>query len=367
MKPRNALVLATIIILGLAVRLFLASITPGNYDMESYQIVIDILRNGGNIFAETSRYNYSPVWSYILLGIDALAGFTHLPFPFAERAFISFVDLADAFVIGLIASKMNKRGFLLAFAVYFLNPISILLSGVHGQFENLAALPLLIAVYLYNRAPSHRNLYIWLLGTISLTVKQITLPGVWMIFSFMTNPLQAFIGLLLSVVVLAASFIVYLPAGADGILNNVLLYTSSHWQYGLSTVMPRIVVMLIFMVVSVILPYIARHKLKLSLETSMTFAFVSFLAFAPGIAVQYFLLPVLFGSIQISVPFFGYCLLTTYFLLGNPDNLALPIPFNWNIAWIGCAAWFIHNFIKSGSFMKTNPSPGSIDTREGHG
>lgn len=345
LKNHSLIIFILVIVLGLAARLSLALFKTGNFDMESYQIVVDILKKGGVVFTETDRYNYSPIWSYILLGLDSLANLTHLPFPFVERTFISFVDLFDAFLIGLIASQTNRRNFLIPFVIYFLNPIAILLSGIHGQFENLAVLPLLLAIYIYYRAPVHRNIYVWLLGTLSILIKQITLPGVWMLFFFMGSPIQAFVGLLFSGVIFVASFIPYLPGAANNILDHVFLYSSGHQQYGLSIIFPRAIVIILFIIFSVILPYLAKQKLKLSLESAMTFAFISFLVFTPGIAVQYFLLPVLFGSINGAIPLIGYSLLTTYFLAGNPDNLGLSIPNNWNIGWIACASWFIWFFL----------------------
>ena len=37
------------------------------------------MRSGGNVYAETSRYNYSPIWSFLLAGLDGMGN--HLSWP----------------------------------------------------------------------------------------------------------------------------------------------------------------------------------------------------------------------------------------------------------------------------------------------
>ena len=45
-----------------------------NFDFESYEIVADIVRQGKTVYAETGRYNYGPLWFYVLAGLKALSG-----------------------------------------------------------------------------------------------------------------------------------------------------------------------------------------------------------------------------------------------------------------------------------------------------
>jgi hypothetical protein len=37
-----------------------------NFDFLSYEIVADIVRSNENVYANTPRYNYGPIWSWIL-------------------------------------------------------------------------------------------------------------------------------------------------------------------------------------------------------------------------------------------------------------------------------------------------------------
>lgn len=165
---RSVVVIAAI--LGTVLRLVLAWNTPGNYDQQSYAIVVDILDRGGNVYAETARYNYSPVWMYVLYALSHTASFFGVPFAFAPRAFLAAVDLLVALAVARIATATGQNG-TKAFLVYYLNPISVLLTGLHGQFDNLAALPLLVAVNLAIRALPVRSRWTWAMAKLAVCIK----------------------------------------------------------------------------------------------------------------------------------------------------------------------------------------------------
>ncbi len=73
-NSRKAFIWAMILVVvsGTAVRLYLAYEFYGNYDTTSYEIVAAIVKRGGNVYAETSRYNYSPLWSLMLGALNHL-------------------------------------------------------------------------------------------------------------------------------------------------------------------------------------------------------------------------------------------------------------------------------------------------------
>lgn len=121
-------------LIGLALRLALACFTPGNYDMRSYEIVASIMQRGGNVYAATPRYNYSPLWAYILRSLSYIG-----PVHITARVFLSLVDMGNALLI-------RRMWGLTAGTCYALNPAVIVLVGYGGQFETLACLPLLIAL-----------------------------------------------------------------------------------------------------------------------------------------------------------------------------------------------------------------------------
>src|SRR5262249_27391892 len=113
---------ASSVVIGVGLRLYLAYTHAGNYDQQSYEIVAGIARRGGNVYAETSRYNYSPVWFHVLLFLKNISLITGLAFPFVIRAFLTLVDLLCAWIVGLLGMQATGRPASLGFSLFFLNP-----------------------------------------------------------------------------------------------------------------------------------------------------------------------------------------------------------------------------------------------------
>lgn len=110
-----------------------------NYDFESYCLVAKIVGRGGNVYAETSRYNYGPVWCYVLWLLRAVSG---SGFRYAVPLFLSLIDLGIA---GLLWSRLNLR---VPALLFLLSPLAIQISGYHRQMDNFAVLTALCAVCL---------------------------------------------------------------------------------------------------------------------------------------------------------------------------------------------------------------------------
>src|SRR5688500_5479310 len=126
---------------GVALRLWLAS-RGHNYDMDSWRSIADVAREHWNVYAATPRYNYGPVWFGVLWLLDR----AHDVLPlgrFGTESFhvviASLLALADV----VIAVLLFRAFGLLPGLLFILNPVSVLLSGYHSQFDNLAVLPAL--------------------------------------------------------------------------------------------------------------------------------------------------------------------------------------------------------------------------------
>jgi len=112
--------------------------------VESYWIVANILHRGGNVYLETARYNYGPLWSYILYGLFLISGKEPADFRFLIAIFLTIVDGA---IFLILLKTFGKR---VAF-LFFLNPISIIITGYHNQFDNLAMLFGFISIIIFGR------------------------------------------------------------------------------------------------------------------------------------------------------------------------------------------------------------------------
>lgn len=367
---RTRTLIGLALVVGLGARFYLILHFVGNFDEQSYDLVAGIMLRGGNVYAETWRYNYSPVWAYCLLAFAHIARALHLYFHFVVRGFLSGVDVADATLIGYIASRVRPGKGAVAFAAYLLNPVTILLVGYHGQFENFAMLPLLGAVALLIRRSAHpTGGIIWILGTLAILIKQLTVFSVWMLFVYAFKGRRRILAMVASGGIFAASFIPFLPAGLDGIINHVLLYNSAVGFYGFgappaialwlaahlhldqaltleTAVAPYRYAIIPFGLVLGGLPFVVKNRLRKSLPQAMEFCSVALLATLYGIAEQYFILPTLFGSVFLSLPYILYSAAVALELVNSGTNLGVLGGWNLrqfqvviNLVWLTTLFW----------------------------
>jgi hypothetical protein len=170
-------------------------------------------------------------------------------------------DILVGIFIGFTCSRCGFSDARIGFSLYMLNPVAFLLVGFHGQFENLALLPLLIGLYLFARNPENPpSKWIWILGTMSLLIKHITVFGVWMLFYSTMPKRRAFVMFCVSVVLFLASFLPFLPEGGPGILRNVFLYQAVT-AWGLARWLPTFLVVPFFYAFLISSPLLARDSL----------------------------------------------------------------------------------------------------------
>lgn len=359
--------LILLFLVGLFSRLALAYFPYGNYDQESYEIVAGIMSQHQNVYAETERYNYSPIWSYFLYGLKQTGDDFKLPYHFMIRSFLTLVDLVNALLIGLISSKNAKAHFRWGFLAYWLNPVAILIIGFHGQFENLATTPLLIAVYLLEsgKAQKHINPWIWVLGTLSVMIKQITVFSVIVLFLYTYKNRYKTLGLLAaSAGMFLLSFLPYIQTSNGMILKHVFLYQSNGGLYGLTVLLPYQLSIFIFFVGMTAVILSMKGWLKSSLIDSIELSTVSFLALTHGIGEQYFLLPVLWGSIQRKKWFWIFTFVAGLFLLTSTNNLNLKfIPNMWNSVWLAAIGWMLSFYLSWKVETHSNELPVDLSQR----
>jgi hypothetical protein len=168
---RPAVVALTLIAAGTLLRLILAATTTGNtFDLGSYGIVDQALRDGSplNLYGPelhvdgvgVSRWPYPPAFLPVILLVSDLASATNLAF---ERLIRIPSILADAGIAWLVFTGLNRRSATLALAgaaTVAFGPSFILNSGVHGQIDSVAILPVVAAVVLWTR-PGQANRWLW--------------------------------------------------------------------------------------------------------------------------------------------------------------------------------------------------------------
>ena len=341
-----------ILALGLAARLFFAYHFTGNYDIVSWYLNRDILEYGKNIYAITSRYNYTPIWFSIIyfLGIVSLL-FPQFPFMFVIRSFLSIVDLITAWVLFKIAKRINLSP-VKAVALFFLNPISIIITGYHGQFENLSVLFLLLAIYFCLRNDKKVKTFVWFFLTMGLLIKHVVINQVLgMFMNIERSWKKAIILFFLALIFFLLTFVPYWKEGAQGIVDNVFLYSGGmSASYGLISFEFAPVGTLIHKYMFILAMFLfafffrAKNIIRVAL-VNLLFFFV----FTSGLSAQQMVLPIALGALIPTNAFYLYTLITSLFLFGDINELKIRLfeSYNWNCVWICALVWFVVELIKS--------------------
>lgn len=223
-KLLRAVSLSTILIilLGTAAR-FWASEREYNYDFDSYLIVANIMTEGGNVYAEIERYNYGPTWMNIVSTLYLLAKKDALVF---RKLLVAFLTLVDIGIFLLLRKKYGE----FTGSLFFLSPISVLISGHHNQFDNLAILLGLLSVSLISdnfNAPLNKWKYAGLatLGFSLITKHLFFIFPLWLAVKQKGFP-QKMLILLIPTAIFLVSFAPYAGTGGYEIIRNVFLYKS---------------------------------------------------------------------------------------------------------------------------------------------
>ncbi|HEV8231999.1 MAG TPA: hypothetical protein VGQ75_06600 [Thermoanaerobaculia bacterium] len=137
---------------GLAIRFALASTQGEVADTLKYHRVAVILRSGGQLYVDTAGlFPYPPVWNRVEVASLMLAEKTGVPFVVWVKLPSILADAGIALFLAALA-PIGRRA--LYASAYALNPVPILVSGAHGQFDSLPLLCCITAVYVLQRRQS---------------------------------------------------------------------------------------------------------------------------------------------------------------------------------------------------------------------
>ena len=311
--------LVTVVVLGMVLRL-LAAARGHNFDFESFIIVADIARDGGNVYADTLRYNYGPIWFLVIQAIVQLAVRNEFAFRYLIVILLSLVD------VGIFAILLGRLGALAAY-LFLLNPISIMITGYHSQFDNLAILLGLVAVTFldegFDKPPNKRRYLGLLILGLSLMVKHILFVfPLWLAIKErgIKRKLEV---IFLPLLVFLLGFVPYWHEGREGIIENVFLYSSFNNQLFYKWLVPASIQLVltsklvwIFLLASFAIIYRQRNGFdSLLLYTCLL------VAASPAVANQYLAIVVPFVVAKLNPLTILYTVIGTWFLLVNHDGL----------------------------------------------
>lgn len=311
---KTKIIVASVIVIGLALRLYVAACYPGGYDLIQLERSASIFVRGGNIYVEQFYFNYSPA-----IGLPLSAAYAApFPFRFTWRLLINLVSLVN----GLLVARLTKR-LAMTFLLYWLNPALIIADGWTGQFEQMALLPLLFAL---NSGLTFAG------GVLAVLIKHLLAPLTWCLYVYRTTPRRAVLWCIVVSALFLASFLPYLPDGAARIVERVLLYRSTG-GYGFGSAA-------LFAVTVAALPFVAQ-RLRLAPPDALLFCALGQIVTMPGMGSQYFTLVFVLGMLR---PARWLVPLSALWLLFNSPWIPIPgmiSGFNVNnLPGLVCVGWF---------------------------
>jgi hypothetical protein len=323
---------------AVGVRLWLAWSFYGNYDQESFEVVRGIVNRGGNVYAETVRYNYSPVW-FILLGVfGRISDATGLPFQFVIRATLTLVDIATALLVLVAARRlaMPPERAAIASVLFLANPVSIAVTGFHGQFDNLALLFVVAALVVQLEGPRSRAATV-LLG-IGVIVKQTVAPLVLFVLS---GSVRSPPGRLRAAIVIGIAFFLTLvpfafaPDALVGILTSVFAYGAyAGWNPGGINALFGVLRVTVLASAGLL-----AHRLPLHRAAALGGILLAATAGPSLWNSQYLVLPLALAALAPSPMYFVYTAAAMLSIAQNPEYLNLGIAFDWRFAWAVAVGW----------------------------
>jgi hypothetical protein len=324
---------------AVALRLAFVLAFPGNYDTESYKEVLGILDRGGEVYLETARYNYSPLWWNGLRAARGIGGALGLPLQAGVGLLLTAVDLATALVLYRLAGRQGGRLRGEAAALLFLwNPVSVFATGWHGQFDNIGILCLLLAVAAARQGRD--GLSAGALGA-SLVAKHVA----WfhpLLFALRQGNRQRLWTAVLPYLLFAATFLPYVGAW-DGIRRNVLGYRGLGGLYGTDALLlvpgvPFWAPKVLFVAVSLTAVWWLR---KVEIGKASLLLFLVTLLALPGIGQQYFVWPIALGALFPGPGYLVYTVVSALFFIGSSRGFAAASPLlpGWYGPWWAALLW----------------------------
>ena len=318
-------------ILGIALRIAVSKFGY-NFDYIAWEENLNLFKNGES-FYKHGKYNYSPVWIHVLYFLDSLS----LPFDGIGSLYrikiIIFLSLVDILIFFLLFKDYSLKIGLL----FFLNPISIIITGLHNQFDNFAILAGFFAIILYQKY--YKNNYGFVISLIffgfSLCIKHVLfLFPIWLAIKE-KNFLRKILIIVIPFFIFLVSFTPYLSSDFQFIEKYVFNYTSFNngpfWGMFTSKIIDMYIERkLMFICALLVLGLFFQNR---PIKESFYLYLISTVVFSSALTNQYFIIPLISIAIFWNSKYFIYCLLCC--LLFLVDSSALNIDFlvdalNWN-------------------------------------
>lgn len=229
-KKRTFLKWTCLFLLGFLLRLLVSSF-GSTFDFDSYKLVYESMIEG-TLPWETRRYNYGSVWAAIILCAGKISMLQAELFRFVIILVLCTADWINSrFIMKYFSSRVSL--------FYYLNPISIMISGYYNQFDTLAIALCIVAIGFilkYENSKSNRDLALSVFFlTLSLSTKHIfAIFLIWLFFRYRGR--ERYILSVLPLILYLLHFVPFALLGKSRIIwEQVFLYWSANnapfWRF----------------------------------------------------------------------------------------------------------------------------------------
>ena len=318
---RQKLFILLVLAAGLTSR-FTVGLLGHNFDFDSYRIVAELMVQGKNVYANTTRYNYGPVMFNLTHWLDWMAGHQEWIF---RLLLVSVLSAADLGIFFLLRKKFSLR----SAVFYFLNPVSIIITGYHNQFDNLAIIigfwSVLCLQDKFDQPIDRRKVFALLILGFSLSTKHVLFAFPFWLAVKQRGLLQKAFMIVIPVTVFFASFLPYWSQGRERIMHNVFHYKSESVGLFYNTFVPMgaqtaFDSQTIWLLLLVFFAFVCR---RWNVFESMLIYLGVLVATAPATANQYFVIPLALLAWRPNVLGIFYSILITLLLM--IDQQGLPV------------------------------------------
>jgi hypothetical protein len=244
----------------------------------------------------------------------------------------------------LLIARVKKLPVTRTAIFFYLSPVSFLVTGYHGQFENFAILMVLTGILMYlvlAARPVLRTVLLWLFATAGMIIKHNVFYELIICLNSSIKRYWIKLSLfIISVIVFLLLFIPYWKTGSKGIIEHVFEYGSFSGAYGVTSLFALPHLKYLFIAAMFIFPLFLKSK---DIIAQCLLGMLFFLTFTTGFAAQYFVLPVALGAVRPSKFLLFYTLAASVLFLGNDNITAIPgfHLLKLNVVWVAVICWFI--------------------------
>jgi len=253
-----------IFLIGLVLRIVLMPLFGYPYDTMHWALAIQHIQAGAGLY-DIDGYYYTPTWGYILgiwshvfdlFGVtnygqlfdstlplehaysNYLATLTTVSFNFIIKIPFLISDIIVGYLIyKIIYEKTNdEKKATLGFTLWFLCPLTIFVSAVHGMFDSISVMFMLLSVYSLRKG---RDILAGISMAVAITLKIFPIIAVFALIMYLAakhkGDSRTIFKRLLTVAVSLSlmTLILFIPQILDGtVMNSLLFFTSRSSSVG---------------------------------------------------------------------------------------------------------------------------------------